>query len=527
MPRRRRADTKMRRRGLLASVLAGAVLVLAACTGTSATPSTAPSATLPSTPSAAPSVTAAPQVALARFYAQRPTWRGCGSGFFCTTITVPLNYAAPAAGSISLNLIKLPARDPAHRIGSLLINPGGPGASGITFARDAVQSFTSRVRNVYDIVGFDPRGVASSTPMVCLTNAQQDAFIAANQDPTTPDQEQALVNLVRGFAQSCEKHSARILPFMSTADQARDMDIIRAVVGDSTLHYYGASYGTFLGATYAQLFPSRVGRLVLDGAIDPTLGPEALTAGQLGGFEVALSAFLRDCLHQSSCPVGPSVADARRQISQLIQQSASHPLSSSSGRKVTQSLVILGLLSPLYNKQYGWPDLRDALGGALNGDGTGLLQLADLYTDRNPNGTYASNENEALLAVTCLDRPDHSTVAQLRAFAASLAKISPLFGPYFAWGNIACTVWPVKSNAVPAPIRAVGAAPILVVGTTRDPATPYQWAVNLAKQLSSGRLLSRNGDGHTAYTTGDSCIDSAVDAYLTAGTLPPLGKLCQ
>jgi pimeloyl-ACP methyl ester carboxylesterase len=527
----RRHTTLRTKRGMLALALVSSATVLAACTGTSsAPPSNTPSASTPapaSTSPPAPSTTVAPAAALSVYYAQRPAWRGCGSGFQCASILVPLDYARPAAGTISLNLIKLPATDPAHRVGSLLINPGGPGASGIAFARDAVQSFTPRVRAAYDIVGFDPRGIGSSSPLVCLTNRQQDAFIAANQNPTTPGQELALLALVQGFARSCQQHSARILPFMSTADQARDMDVIRAVVGDTKLHYYGASYGTFLGATYAELFPSRVGRLVLDGAIDPTLSAEALTAGQLRGFEVALSAFLQDCFHQSSCPVGPSETDARNQIGRLVQQSASHPLSSSSGRSVTQSLVILGLLSPLYNKQYGWPDLRDALSGALNGDGTGLLQLADLYSDRNSDGTYASNQNEAIYAVSCLDRPDHSTLAQLRADAVALAKVSPLFGPYFAWGNIPCTVWPIQPKVSLAPIRAVGAAPILVVGTTRDPATPYQWAVNLAKQLASGRLLSRNGDGHTAYTTGDGCIDSAVDAYLVDGTLPPVGKLCQ
>jgi pimeloyl-ACP methyl ester carboxylesterase len=515
-----------RRHSVTAATLAVvASALLAACTTGSSGSSIAnpPTTTLPPQTGA----TTAPTASLASFYEQRPAWRGCGGGFLCASITVPLDYAHPAAGSITLKLIRLPAKDPAHRIGSLLINPGGPGASGIEFARDAGNAFTARIRAIYDIVGFDPRGVASSSPVVCLSDRQLDTFIAANQEPTTPAQEQALLAIARGFANSCEAHSARLLPFMSTVDAARDMDIIRAVVGDATLHYYGASYGTFLGATYAELFPSKVGRLVLDGAIDPSLNAEQLAYGQLHGFEVALTAFLQNCISGSSCPVGPTVGQARQEIGRIIDRSADHPLPSDSGRQVTQSLVILGLLSPLYDKQYGWPDLEQALAQARSGDGTGLLQLADLYAERNSNGTYTGNENESTYAVSCLDRPDHSTLAQLRADAAAFTRASPLFGAYFAWGNLPCTVWPVQSALTPGPIHAVGAAPILVVGTTRDPATPYQWAVNLAQQLSSGRLLTRNGDGHTAYTTGDACTDSAVDTYLIDGTLPPVGKVCQ
>jgi pimeloyl-ACP methyl ester carboxylesterase len=503
---------------LVASAVVAVVLAVSGCTQ-SATPAPPP------TPQAGSSI--APTPSLARYYAQRPAWQVCGAPFECASIDVPLDYADPTSATLRLNLIRLPAADPAHRIGSLVVNPGGPGASGISFARAAMQVFTPEVRAVYDIIGFDPRGVGSSDPVHCATARQLDQFFAYDGAPTTPAQEQGLAAVDKQFVDGCARDSGGLLEHVGTVDAARDMDVIRAAVGDARLDYYGASYGTFLGATYAELFPSKVGRLVLDGAIDPTLGPTQLNDGQLGGFDIAMNAFLADCVSRAGCPVGPTVAQARAQITQLVDSAQAHPLPSHSGRPLTESLVVLGLITPLYSKIGGWPTLRVALRGALAGNGTGLLSLADSYTNRNPDGTYASNELEANYAVNCVDRADHSTLAQTRATATGLAAQSPMFGRYFAWGNLPCTMWPVPATDTPHAIHAAGAAPILVVGTTRDPATPYQWAVHLAAQLDSGRLLTRVGDGHTAYTSGSRCIDDDVDAYLLRGTLPPAGTVCQ
>ena len=463
--------------------------------------------------------------ALARFYQQKPAWHDCNDGFQCTSILVPLDYADPGRASITLNLIRLPATDPAHRIGSLLINPGGPGVSGIDYARHATEAFSARLRAVYDIVGFDPRGVGSSTPVRCISDRQTDALLAYDASPDNAAEEQGLLALNRQLADGCATNSPTILPLMGTVDAARDMDVIRAVVGDATLHYFGASYGTFLGATYAEEFPHKVGRMVLDGAIDPTLTPARLAEGQLVGFDRALGSFLADCVQQSDCPVGPTVADARAQIAELVASADQHPLPSQSGRPVTQSLVILGLITPLYTKA-NWPLLRAALAEARDGNGDQLLWLADLYADRNADGTYNSNQNVATVAINCLDRPDHSTLPQLRAQSARFAQESPIFGPFLAWGDLPCTVWPAPPTDRPHQIHAKGAAPILVVGTTRDPATPYPWARNLAAQLDSGRLLTRVGDGHTAYMRGSACIDDAVERYLITGQLPPVGTVC-
>jgi pimeloyl-ACP methyl ester carboxylesterase len=509
-----------RPRAVLAAVVATVAILATACTGGSDQPP-------PYTPTAQPGSSDAPTPSLTAYYTQKAAWSDCGDGFLCATLTVPIDYAHPDAGDLALKVIRLPATDPAHRIGSLLINPGGPGASGIQYARDARQAFSADVRQVYDIVGFDPRGVGSSTPVKCLSDKDLDALIAYDGSPDDAAEEQGILDISRHFAEGCESKSSTILGHIGSVDAAKDMDVIRAVVGDAKLHYFGASYGTFLGATYAEEFPSKVGRLVLDGAVDPTLTPSQISEGQLGGFERALTAFLSDCVKRSDCPVGPTVADARQQIGRLVAESDAHPLPSGSGRPVTQSLVVLGLLYPLYDKANGWPALRTALAQAAGGDGSTLLLIADAYSDRNSDGTYSSNQDEASYAVNCLDRPDHSTVESLRADAARFEQTSPIFGAYFAWSDVPCTVWTVPPTDEPHEIHAKGAAPILVVGTTRDPATPYQWAQHLASMLASGRLLTRVGDGHTAYQRGSACIDSAVDAYLIRGTLPKAGTVCQ
>lgn len=474
-----------------------------------------------------PGATTAPTATLAHFYSQHAMWTACRNGFQCTSISVPLDYAQPSGSAISLAVIRLPAGDGSQRIGALLVNPGGPGVSGVDFIRAAADGFSDKIRAHYDIVGFDPRGVGASTPVRCLSDRQQDAFMAYDASPQTPAQEQGLFAISRQLAAGCLANSAALLAHVGTADAARDMDIIRAVMGDAQLHYYGYSYGTFLGAMYANEFPRNVGRMVLDGALDPALTATDLARGQLGGFVKALGDFEADCVRQKGCPVGSTISQAQARIAALIDDAGAHPLHSSTGRPVTQALVVLGVFYPLYEGTYGWPLLRQALARAEQGDGDLLLSISDQYAGRDAHGHYPTNENEATYAVNCLDRPDHSTVADYRALAAEFEKTSPLFGAYFAWGDVPCSVWPVSSGVVPGPLHAVGAAPILVVGTTHDPATPYQWAVNMASELSSGVLLTRVGEGHTAYGKGSVCIDTTIEAYLVHWIVPAKAKVCR
>ncbi len=470
--------------------------------------------------------TSAPVGDLGAFAAQKLVWKGCGDHFECTTLQVPLDYAHPEGAQLGIKVNRLPASDEKKRLGSLVVNPGGPGASGLSYARDARSVVTAKVRARYDIVGFDPRGVASSAPVHCLDAAATDKIIAADGSPDTPAEEQELVTLSKGLAAGCEAKSAAELPFLGTRDAARDLDLLRAALGDDKLTYLGKSYGTFLGASYAEQFPTRVGHLVLDGALDPSSTTDEVNAGQAAGFEQALGSFVENCLKTKGCPLSGDKAAALRRIDAFLAQLDAKPLPAAKGRPLTQALGLLGIAVSLYDNSF-WPYLRLGLTDAFKGDGAVLLTLADTYTDRNDDGTYADNSNDAIYAVNCLDRPDTSTPDALRAQAAGLAKVSPRFGAYLAWSSLPCASWPVPPTGTPHRVTAHGAAPILVVGTTRDPATPYVWAESLASQLESGHLLSWNGDGHTAYQRGSTCIDNAVDAYLIDGTLPADGTLCR
>jgi pimeloyl-ACP methyl ester carboxylesterase len=494
-------------------------LLATACSGDPAprTPDAAASSAVESTKPADP--------ALRSFYDQSVKWSTCGD-FECGTITVPLDYDEPKGETVELALLRRPANSSRDRIGSLLVNPGGPGVSGISYAQNADFYFSSEVLDVYDVVGWDPRGAGSSTAVECLSDRETDRFIAADGTPDSPAEVAQLKRLFRGFTAGCEKGSAELLPHIGTFDSARDMDVLRAVLGERQTDYFGASYGTELGATYAELFPKRVGRFVLDGALDPTVSGTELALGQLEGFQRAITAFVDDCLPRDGCPLGPTRVDAFQQLEDLFARADVQPLSSGSGRPVTEALTQLGVVAAMYSQEQGWPTLRLGLARALSGDGSVLLALADSYSERNSDGTYASNVNEAFPAISCTDRPESLTVRQILRLVPRFVSVSPLFGEWFAWASAGCADWPVETASFPQKLRAKGANPILVIGTTRDPATPYEWAVSLADQLDSGLLLTRDGDGHTAYTSGNSCIDAAVDSYLVDGVVPKQGTTC-
>jgi pimeloyl-ACP methyl ester carboxylesterase len=463
---------------------------------------------------------------LDEYYEQELHWRDCEDGFECTTVQVPVDYAKPTTGSIGLSVVRLPAGKPDERIGSLLVNPGGPGGSGVEYARSAESIVSAGVRERYDIVGFDPRGVASSDPVDCVSDGELDEFLAIDGSPDTPAEEAQLAAASKGLATGCQQHSASLLPFVGTRDAARDMDVLRGVLGDEKLYYLGKSYGTFLGATYAEEYPTHVGRMVLDGAEDPRVPEKQFMIEQAKGFETALSAFVDDCVKRKDCPVGRTRAAALARIDALLAATDQHPLSSDSGREVTQALVVLGVIASLYDETSGWAILRQGLKEALAGDGTTLLLVADFYTDRDENGHFASNRNEVIYAVDCMDKPGREGPEEAASTVPEFKAAAPHFGVYLAWSSLPCAYWPYPATNRPHAIAAEGAPPIVVVGTLRDPATPYEWAVGLAEQLSSGVLLSWDGDGHTAYKRGSKCIDAAVDRYLLQGTPPADGTQC-
>ncbi len=473
---------------------------------------------LPSEPLAEVEATDGAPTPLREVYDQQLSWRECRADRECAELQVPLDYADPGGEQITLALLRVPAENSERRIGSLVVNPGGPGVSGVTYAAEADTYFGEELREVFDIVGFDPRGVAESTPVDCRTDAELDAYIGADPDPETVAERRDARALFAAFGEGCLDSSGDLTRHVSTEEVARDLDVLRAVLGQAKLTYFGASYGTFIGATYADLFPARVGRLVLDGAIDPTVGPVEQATVQARGFETALTAYVEDCV-ADDCYLGSDVEGALGRIRGLLDDLDARPLPAGDGdRLLTEGRAIYGIWAPLYDES-SWGLLDSAIGSALEGDGADLLRLSDAYTSRGPSG-YVNNSLEALVAVNCLDRPQGLTPREARAAAPQVEKASPTFGRVFAVGLTGCRDWPVQSGNEPGPLTAPGADPILVVGTTRDPATPLVWAEALADQLTSGVLVRRDGDGHTGYRAGNDCVDVAVERYLVSGDVP-------
>lgn len=506
----------------LALALGTAGLLISGCSSGSSSSGT-------SSPAQAASVSPSPvPAALKPYYAQHLSWRDCGvSGFQCTTMKAPLDYAKPDGGEIKLAVSRKKATGPGKRIGSLLVNPGGPGGSAIGYLQGyAAIGYPAQVRARYDMVAIDPRGVARSEPVECLTGPQMDAYTQVDQTPDDDAEVTKLSGAFKKFATGCEKRSGEVLPHVSTEETARDMDMLRALLGDEHLNYVGASYGTFLGATYAELFPGRTGRLVLDGAMDPALSSIELNRDQTAGFETAFQSFAQDCVQKSDCPLGTASADeAATRLKKLFTELDAEPIPTGESRDLGESLATTGVIAAMYDES-AWPQLREALAAADAGDGSGLLALADSYYEREPSGEYA-NLMYANAAVNCLDLPPAFAAPQdVTKALPSFEKASPVFGEGFAWAALNCAYWPVPATGTAHRVEAEGAAPIVVVGTTRDPATPYHWAESLADQLSSGTLLTYEGDGHTAYGRGSDCIDTAINTYLLEGTPPPAGKKC-
>lgn len=506
---------------------AAAVTVVAALTGAGGMSMSSTFSPAPTT-RPQPGATTAPDEALQRFYTQSIDWGDCtGDGpQECASIEVPVDYQDPSGPVIRLNLLRVPAAVPSERIGSLVVNPGGPGAPGTQYAAQATNVFRKALLDHYDIVGFDPRGTGDSDPVDCLPPAQLDSFLSADPDPDTPAESKALVSGLASFYQGCVQRSDELIGHVTTVETARDMDVLRAALGETRLAYFGASYGTKLGATYADLFPDNVGRFVLDGAVDVSLDFRQLALGQARGFETALRAYVEDCVQQSGCPLGDDVDKGLATITDLVEGTDSTPLpTGDDARPLTEALAFYGLVTPLYNREY-WPILTRALSAALKGDGSILLLLADAYASRNPDGTYMDNSAQAIYAINCLDDPASISPAQVPAELPAFEKASPTFGKVFAWGLVGCRGIQVKATETDPTIDAAGAPPIVVIGTTRDPATPYAWAVSLAKQLKSGVLVSRDGDGHTGYNSGNTCVDEAVENFLVDDVVPKDGLSC-
>jgi pimeloyl-ACP methyl ester carboxylesterase len=518
-----------RPRAVTRAVLMAVALLLGAgaCTSGGTTPLEGEGTLVPPAPHGPPPAT------LAGFYAQRLTWTPCGKYFQCARLYVPFDYARPDGRAFSLPVIKLPAARPALRIGPLVLNPGGPGESGLQYTLAArAGEFTQAVRDRFDIVGFDPRGVGGSIPSLhCRTGHQADAPVM----PDTPARLAAYESAVKAYVQACARIAGAMLPYLGTQWAARDMDILRAALGQSRLTYFGWSYGTVLGASYVQQFPRRVRAFALDGAVDPQASGLDADMAQAQGFTITFGQFAAWCTRQPGCPLHGTLPQVTQQVAGLIARANARPLTNRRpGAQVANGeMMLLGIVASLYFTSW-WPDLRDGLSQALaSGDGTVLVQLADAMLLGSPDGRD-SNLVDVENAVDCIDRPWPKSVAAYQAAAAAAAKAAPLFGLSFVYGSLACAYWPVPSHHVlsgpasgtTAPASG-GVPPVLVLGELRDPATPYAGAVALARWLRSGVLLGWDGAGHTSYLEGSSCVDNAVDAYLISLRVPRAGTVCR
>jgi pimeloyl-ACP methyl ester carboxylesterase len=465
-----------------------------------------------------PSIAAAAPAELRSFYSQQLSWSRCEGDFQCAKVKVPLDYSKPDGDTIELAALKLAAKG-GNKKGSLLVNPGGPGGSGYDFVRDAGSTnISQKVRTNYDVVGFDPRGVKRSAPVTCLTDQERDASRAKiyNLDTDAGLAEAFADN--KAIAAKCAEKTGPVLAHVDTVSAAKDLDILRGVLNDTKLNYLGYSYGTSIGAAYLDRFPTHVRAMVLDGALDPSLTWDALLEGQSRGFDAAFRSFLADC-DRTRCAFRKAVSgDLGAAYDRLAASVGAKPLRTDTSRTVGPGLFSYGVSAALYSRD-DWPVLAQGLADAERGHGDLLLALSDAYLERGDQGY--TNVSEANVAVNCLDRPWPHDPTPYLALARKVTVDSPRFGPSIALSGLSCATWPVPPAATPHRVTAPGAPPVLVIGTTGDPATPYAWAVALAGQLSSGVLLTHVGDGHTVYrATAPACITGPVDTYLITGRAP-------
>ncbi|MCL2780519.1 MAG: alpha/beta hydrolase, partial [Actinomycetia bacterium] len=434
----------------------------------------------------------------------------------CGTLEVPLDYDHPDGRTIDIGMVRIHYADQPNRIGSLLLNPGGPGGSGVFLALGLVGTLSTTILEHFDLIGFDPRGVGVSSPVECISDATKDRLNAIFPDVRTAAGFAQAKQAAADVAAECEAKLGPALADYNTVYTARDMDQIRAALGEETLNYLGFSYGTRLGTVYAHLFPTRIRVAVLDGAVNPETDDITSFANQLAGFEDAFDQFAADCRTRPACA---AMGDPRQTVYDLVAKANATPIPTSDSldsRTATGSIVLTGVLSALYD-QGQWSTLGQALISAQKGDAEGLFELADEYNERNPDGTY-TNIDDANTAISCNDAEPGPTDEQIKTTTAQWVTKYPMFGLWAASSLFSCQQWQPNRHLLPPP-SAAGSKPILVIGTIHDPATPYHGAQVLADALGTGVLLTWDGQGHTAYGKSD-CIDTKVDYYLVNGTVP-------
>jgi pimeloyl-ACP methyl ester carboxylesterase len=502
-------------RALLGVTLA-AVLTLAGCglVDSGASPEPIPT----------PTATAQPNPDLSRFYEQDVRWTNCGNAD-CARIKVPVDYNDPEGPQTELAITRVPAKG--ESLGALFVNPGGPGGSAFDYAKAADFIVTPQIRENFDIVGLDPRGVGYSNPIRCLTDEEVDTIISSDDDIDTPEGRARFLELAALPGQACAENASDLYASMSTVNAARDLDIARAALGEASLNYLGKSYGSMLGAYYAELFPDRVGRMVLDGILSPEADAVETVRIQSIGLERAAEAFMTDCLTHRDCPFSGSTEEGMQQLRDFYEQASDSPIPTQSDRALNGSLAAYATLMYLYFPSIDYPILRAALARAIkDNDGTDLLAALDSRLSRSADGRYEDNFTDAYYAVTCLDQPYLGDLSDAEIVSKDLEREAPTFGPGLALGLIVCADWPASEPDPITRVTAQGAGPILVLSATEDPVTPLFWAEQLTRAIPSSVLITYDTFNHTIYFEGSACVDIATDSYLLTGTIPDEALTC-
>jgi pimeloyl-ACP methyl ester carboxylesterase len=439
----------------------------------------------------------------------------------CGNIEVPFDYSDPDKGSFVLYVKKHNAANPADRIGSMLVNPGGPGFGGSSLADDAEYYFSQDLIDRFDIIAWDPRGTGESTPAVDCVDTF-DEYFGLDSPPETPEEKQALIDASQAFNDKCAENSGTILPYISTRASAQDINSLRLALGEEKVSFFGFSYGSELGTTWATMFPETVRAIVVDGAVDPNASSIQEGMNQAKGFEGQLATFLKQCSERTTCDFHNN-GDAEAAFDKLVLDIDAKPLEVSKDRTpVTQGVLFTAVAQAMYSDYY-WPQLSEALSAAQNGDGKGILQLYDDYYQRKADGTYG-NELEAFLAISCLDDPGATSTIEVDSHIEDFIAAAPRLGGNFAYGY-SCALWPVK-QAAKVSITGKGAGPIVVVGTTGDPATPLESTRKMAQGLEQGILIVVDANQHTGYGA-NNCVVKAVDDYLIKLTVPAKDLTCK
>jgi pimeloyl-ACP methyl ester carboxylesterase len=443
-------------------------------------------------------------------------WRPCGQGQSCAWLQVPIDYDNPASGTIDLRLVRIPAQS-ATPVGSLVINPSGPGGPGVAFVRSFAASLPPAVRQAYDVIGLDTRGTGDSSPLRCVSPEFMNTFFRLDSTPTTVKEQQRWMKASGRWSPGCLTNQPQLAAHMDTASLVRDLESVRNALGEPVLNFLGFSYGTLLGARYAQEYPQRVGRLVLDGGIDSRLDSMEISREQAAGFQLSLKRFASACATQQQCRLGTSKSTVLRRINELLRRIDAQPMRTQTGRTLVEAEALTAIVTAMYSRE-SWPALWSALSQALRGDGTELQRIADIGNGRTGPKEFAANFTAPFLATTCLESPRPpqriglDKAAKLWSRNTAVPRVSALL----AWSNAPCSRWFTRGTP-PSAVSSSTENPIMIIGTRYDPATPYKWSLAMHQQLPTSFLVTSEDDGHTAFVGGSTCIDDAVTTYLVSG----------